>query len=204
MFMILRVCDNFACRLHPPPPHVGVCSLLAACGPARRPDVTRIGGEGRASGRARRVPPPRVLHTTSHAVRPRPDAGPWTRVAAAGGRSAARIAARVMPSRARSTQEPTVHRPARKRTLGASSLVPSRIGVHNADHSWSADPRSDRRPRVGSRVPPGAAAPSLLCFSSCVYQGALATPPGRPRVPVRCALRDRPMALLVKRLLKHT
>lgn len=103
-------------------------------------------------------------------------AGPWTRVAAAGSRAAAHIAAHMMPSRPINPPTGSSRTP-----LGASSLVPSASPTkRRPSQTTRGRPRSDRRPRAGSRVPPGAAAQSLLYFSRCVVQGALA-PRRRPR-----------------------
>jgi len=133
---------------------------------------------------------PRTLTLGRGPVWPRPAAGP-----------PAHIAAHMMPSRPINPPTGSSRTP-----LGASSLVPHRRPTtqttrgNDARRSlgschgscvvvrWSAG-GSDRRPRAGSRVPPGAAAQSLLYFSRCVVQGALAPPPEAPQF---CAHRDAP------------
>ena len=151
--------------------------LLAARGLARDPCAgTRTPGTpgklarpvARSRPRVRRTR--RALRCTRRAplraaARPRTGprsadahAGPWTRVAAAGGRAAAHIAAHMMPSRPINPPTGSSRTP-----LGASSLVPS--ASNNADHSWSrADPIDGRGPARACRWAP----PRRACYTSHV------------------------------------
>jgi hypothetical protein len=168
----------------------------------RRADTTCT----RCSGRARRDGRPR----------PALPLGPWTLVAAAGGRAAAHIAAHMMPSRPINPPTGSSRTP-----LGASSLVPSASNMQQRRRQleWSAEIRSTaagRLARAAGRRRAELAILLTLRGSGCSYapaggplRGPAVLPPSaiaRRDAPRRGPSKDRagPMALLVKRLLKHT
>ena len=178
------------------------------------------GDAGEAGAACRSESPPGATHTTCtqvHTPRDRgPDrgrsrlhAGPWTRVAAAGGRAAAHIAAHMMPSRPINPPTGSSRTP-----LGASSLVPSASPTTQtfADHSWSAEIRSTAAGRLARAA--GRRRAELAILLTLRGSGCSCAPPEAPQFcahrdaprPRRGPSKDRagPMALLVKRLLKHT
>ena len=182
------------------------------------------GDAGEAGAACRSESPPGATHTTCRCTRRarRRDrgpgtadahAGPWTRVAAAGGRAAAHIAAHMMPSRPINPPTGSSRTP-----LGASSLVPSASPTTQtfADHSWSAEIRSTAAGRLARAA--GRRRAELAILLTLRGSGCSCAPAGGPAVlrpsrrtmagarPRRGPSKDRagPMALLVKRLLKHT
>ena len=115
-------------------------------------------------------PRPRTGPRTAHA-------GPWTRVAAAGGRAAAHIAAHMMPSRPINPPTGSSRTP-----LGASSLVPS-ASANNADLRRplvvGRDPIDGRGPARACRRAP----PRRACYTSHVaWFRVLLRPAGGPAV----------------------
>ena len=177
---------NIAPHTHPhAPARQCRCKLLCSRHAGWR--ATRVRGRGRRGrrgswrGLSLGVAPGCDAHDvqvhTPCAPRPRtaPDAhaGPWTRVAAAGGRAAAHIAAHMMPSRPINPPTGSSRTP-----LGASSLVPS--ASNNADHSWSAEIRSTaagRLARAAGRRRAELAILLTLRGSGCSY-----APAGGPAV----------------------
>lgn len=114
-------------------------------------------------------------------------AGPWTRVAAAGGRAAAHIAAHMMPPRPINPPTGSSRTP-----LGASSLVASTIGVQTqrrpfADHSWSAEIRSTAAGRLARAA--GRRRAELAILLTLRGSGCSCAPPEAPQF---CAHRDAP------------
>ena len=173
-----QIAPNHAC-LHRPPSARGTAGwratrvrgrgrrgswrgLSLGVAPAvRRADTTCT----RCSGRARRD------------GRPRPALGPWTLVAAAGGRAAAHIAAHMMPSRPINPPTGSSRTP-----LGASSLVPS-ASPTSADLRRplvvGRDPIDGRGPARACRRAP----PRRACYTSHVaWFRVLLRPAGGPAV----------------------
>ena len=178
-----------ACRSESPPgaTHTTCTQVHTPCAPARRRATADRTAE---RGRSRWAVDPRV--------------------AAAGGRAAAHIAAHMMPSRPINPPTGSSRTP-----LGASSLVPS-ASPTSADLRRplvvGRDPIDGRGPARACRRAP----PRRACYTSHVaWFRVLLRPRRRPRrfapiatrtAPRRGPSKDRagPMALLVKRLLKHT
>jgi len=151
------------------------------------------GDAGEAGAACRSESPPGATHTTCRCTRRSPcapqrprtgtadaHAGPWTRVAAAGGRAAAHIAAHMMPSRPINPPTGSSRTP-----LGASSLVASTIGVQTqrrpfADHSWSAEIRSTAAGRLARAA--GRRRAELAILLTLRGSGCSCAPAGGPAV----------------------
>ena len=149
------------------------------------PGDADAGDAGEAGAACRSESPPGATHTTCRCTpcaprrppaTPATGAGPWTRVAAAGGRAAAHIAAHMMPSRPINPPTGSSRTP-----LGASSLVPS-ASANNADLRRplvvGRDPIDGRGPARACRRAP----PRRACYTSHVaWFRVLLRPRRRPR-----------------------